>query len=123
MNLLKETKKILKEYGKSVKDIVAVQGANFGMSVDTFLELADTEYDAGYGSPKVAEDLVVIGEDWFLERHEYDGSEWWEYKAMIKILPINENVYALTINQSCEDISCGWETLARINGIEVNANE
>ena len=23
---------------------------------------------------------MVVGNNWWLERHEYDGSEWWEYK-------------------------------------------
>ena len=116
MNLLKETKKILKEHNKTLKDIVAIQGKDFGI-FDTFIELANTNYDNGYGSSKVAEDLIIIGNNWWLERAEYDGAEWWEYKEQAPILPINDDVYALTISQSCEDISCGWETLARINGI------
>ena len=118
-NLLNETKNVLKEHNKTLKDVVAIQGNNFGITIDKFIALADTNYDAGYGSPKVAEDLVVIGKDWWLERHEYDGSEWWEYKEIPSVLPINDEVYALTVNQSCEDISCGWETLSRINGIEL----
>jgi hypothetical protein len=27
---------------------------------------------------------MVIGSDWWLERHEYDGSEWWEFKSLPK---------------------------------------
>lgn len=118
-NLLKETKKVLKEHNKTLKDIVAIQGNDFGITVDKFIALADTEYDAGYGSPKVAEDLVVIGKDWWLKRREHHGSEWWEYIEISNILPINDDVYALTVNQSNEDICCGWETLSRINGIEI----
>lgn len=117
MNLLEETKKKLEEYGKSLSDITFVQGKTFGMSVEKFIEIADTFYDAGYGSSKVAEDLIVGGNGWWLERNEYDGSEWWEYKEYPSILPIEDSVYAVTVNQSKEDISCGWETLARINGI------
>lgn len=60
-NLLKETKLVLKENGKTIKDIVAVQGNDFGISVEDFLKLADTEYDNGYGAQKVAEDLIIIG--------------------------------------------------------------
>lgn len=118
MNLLKETKNILKEHGKSLKDIMFVQGAEFGIPVNKFIELANTNYDDGYGSPKVAEDLVVGGNGWWLERHEYDGSEWWEYKSCAEILPITKKeINALTVNQSIADVSCGWETLARLNGI------
>jgi hypothetical protein len=25
--------------------------------------------------------LEIVGDDWWLERHEYDGAEWWEYKT------------------------------------------
>ena len=119
MNLLKETREILKDNGRNIKDIKYVQGNDFGFSVDKFLELADTEYNDGFGSPKVAEDLIVIGEDWWLERHEYDGSEWWEYKELPSPLPINDNVYALTTNQSKEDIPLGYQNLASINGLKV----
>ena len=33
---------------------------------------------------EVAEDLVVVGDNWWIERHEYDGNEWWEYKEKAK---------------------------------------
>lgn len=114
-NLLKETKRILKEHGKTIKDIVAVQGADFGIRVDDFIRLADTLYDNGFGSPKVAEDLVVIGNGFWLERHEYDGSEWWEYKECPAILENIIEVNALTINQCEFNCSCGWETLKGLN--------
>lgn len=117
-NLLNETKKVLKEHNKTLKDVVAIQGNDFGITIDKFIALADTEYDAGYGSPKVAEDLLIIGKDWWLERREHNGCERWEYNELSNILPINDDVYALTVNQSNEDIYCGWETLSRINGIE-----
>lgn len=114
-NLLKETKRILKDYGKTIKDIVAVQGEDFGIRVDDFIRLADTLYDDGFGSPKVAQDLVVIGNGFWLERHEYDGSEWWEYKECPAILENIMEVNALTVNQCEFDCSCGWETLAGLN--------
>ena len=107
MNLLKETKTILKKNGKTIKDIVAVQGADFAISVDNFLALADVEYDNGFGSPKVAEDLLVIGKDVWLERHEYDGSEWWEYKSIpnLNVLPM----------QTVKRVIGGcWDSLAKI---------
>lgn len=114
-NLLKETKQILKEHGKTIKDIVAVQGSDFGIRVDDFIRLADTLYDNGFGSQKVAEDLVVIGNGFWLERHEYDGSEWWEYKECPAILENIMEVTALTVNQCEFDCSCGWETLKSLN--------
>lgn len=115
MNLLKETKSVLKENGKTIKDIIAVQGNDFGMSVDNFIRLADTEYNRGYGAQKVAQDLLLIGKDFWLERKEYDGSEWWEYKAFPNILENIIDVDALTVNQSLIDGSCGWRSLKELN--------
>lgn len=114
MNLLKETEDILKENGKTLKDIVAVQGNVFGMPVEKFIEIANVEYDDGYGGTEVADDLIVLGDDWWLERHEYDGSEWWEYKEMPKILPTVDYVYALTIGES-EIHGFGDKTLEMLN--------
>lgn len=47
-----------------------------------FIEVANTiEYDAGYGTQEINKHLVIVFEDGsWLERAEYDGSEWWEYK-------------------------------------------
>ena len=46
---------------------------------DVFLSQIDIEFDGGFGSQE------VFGYTWYddgtwSERHEYDGSEWWEYK-------------------------------------------
>src|SRR5690606_32307847 len=41
-----------------------------------------TDYDPGYGAPEVATDLMVVGDDWWLTRGEYDGSEWWEFNRL-----------------------------------------
>ena len=82
MNLLKETKRKLNEYDKSLEDIKWVGCTNFTIPLENFMNCADIEYDDGYGAQEVAIDLIVVGEGWWLERHEYDGSEWWEYKEL-----------------------------------------
>lgn len=82
MNLLKETNHVLKENGKSLKDVKWIGCKYFTISLKNFVACADKEYDNGLGSQKVATDLVVVGDNWWLERHEYDGSEWWEYKEL-----------------------------------------
>lgn len=107
-NLLKETKLLLKNHGKTMADIVAVGGNDFQMPVEDFIRLADKEYDDSYGVTKVAGDLILLGNDFWLERHEYDGSEWWEYKTLpvwIKDLPVNNNV---------ESLYGWWDTLSEI---------
>ena len=47
-----------------------------------FCSKADFEYDNGYGAAEIPMDLIVVGKDFWLERHDYDGSEWWEFKTM-----------------------------------------
>lgn len=119
MNLLKETNEILKKYNKTLNDINWVGSTNNFVDVNEFIKIADVEYDSGYGAPEVAENLLIVGVDWWLERHEYDGSEWWEYKS-IPIKPNNKfRLKALTIDQAEKlnfNVSCGWESLERING-------
>lgn len=87
MNLLWETRKILQENGKASSDVKWV-GCRSNNAVCSWGEFEKQsryiEYDNGYGSPEVSEDLVVVGDDWWLERSEYDGSEWWEYKTLPK---------------------------------------
>ena len=40
------------------------------------------EYDADYSFEEIDRRLVVVGKDFWLERYEYDGSEWWEFKTL-----------------------------------------
>lgn len=81
-NLKEETIAKLKEYGKNPEDIKWVGCKNFKIPISSFWKLADEFYDNGYGTKEVAEDLLIVGDNWWLERHEYDGAEWWEYKTV-----------------------------------------
>lgn len=48
---------------------------------DDFVKIARrTDYNPGFGSAEINRFLIVTGKDWWLERHTYDGSEWWEFK-------------------------------------------
>lgn len=93
VNFLKETEEALKENGHTFDDvrwIGTIGCAGFDeeetMPVDLFIKNADFEYDNSYGGVEINSCLVVVGDDWYLERHEYDGSEWWEYKK-VPIMP------------------------------------
>lgn len=122
-NLLEETKEILKDYNKKIEDIKWIGSNKNYIDIDKFLKIANIEYDSGYGSPEVAQNLIVVGDNWWLERHEYDGAEWWEHKEIPKKPNNKLDLKALTIEQAEKlkfDISCGWETLERINGIDKN---
>jgi len=84
MNLLKETLEILKENNKIQADVwwCVLDEAHF--SWKDFKKLADIDYDPGYGGNEIRLSLKVVGQDWWLERGEYDGSEWWEFKTLPK---------------------------------------
>lgn len=82
MNLLEETVEELKENGKSEKDVLFVTDGNAWSSWEDFKKNANFDYDNGYGGQEINLDLKVVGNDWWLDRHEYDGSEWWEYKTL-----------------------------------------
>lgn len=118
-NLWEETIEELAYHKKGFDDVIAICGNDFQITKEDFEKYSKTNYDSGYGAPEVAEDLLIIGVDFWLERHEYDGSEWWEFKQMptrYKELPFKP-ITALTVNQARangDNYSCGWETLARL---------
>jgi len=95
MTLLKETIEKLKDVNKLESDVLwcgKIESGEYDFEDQTigyftwkeFEILADRTYDSGFGSPEVNKYLIIVGKDWWLERHEYDGSEWWEYKTMPK---------------------------------------
>lgn len=79
--LLQETVEALKEAGKTPVDVLWVGTAGEWFTWAEFAAVADVEYDPGYGSAEVATNLVVVFEGGWLERGEYDGSEWWDIKV------------------------------------------
>ena len=78
-NLLKETLSCLDEHGKTINDIKFIVMKNYKMRLDNFIEIADIEYDSGYGLQEIESSLVIYGEDWHMYRQEYDGSESWSF--------------------------------------------
>ncbi len=95
-NLLEETLDILKANGKSPDDVrwvgkrepdylASIRARVEALPLGTWAEFkrfANFKYDDGYGGAEVATDLKIVGDDWWLERGEYDGSEWWEFKTL-----------------------------------------
>ena len=82
MNLLQETNEDLKQHGKTWEDVSFIADKHGEIELEQFKGLADKRYDNGYGSAEVSQSLVIVGDNWWLERAEYDGSEWWEYKTI-----------------------------------------
>jgi hypothetical protein len=52
---------------------------------EEFLDRLDFEYDSGYGGQELFGTVWLIEEGAWLERGEYDGSEWWEYRKCPQI--------------------------------------
>lgn len=84
INLLQETIDYIKAHKHSPEDVLWVGSNSVYTTWEEFSIVANIEYDNGYGGNEVPSDLMVVGQDWWLERGEYDGSEWWEYKTYPK---------------------------------------
>lgn len=87
-NLLKETIDCLKDYGKTENDVLWVgyydNDGGYKTTWDDFKSKANFEYDNNSGEAEISSNLVIVGSDFWLERDEYDGSEWWEFRAFPK---------------------------------------
>ena len=107
MNLKQETLQILERHGLSVDDIEWIGTREYTIPFDRELSVLDVDYDNGFGGQEISEELIVVGKYFWLERHEYDGSEWWEFKAM----PIKPN----EVRGYTKVEGGSWETLEEIN--------
>ena len=92
MNLLHETMEALCDFGKTIDDVQWIGTKNMTIPVENFLEVANDYYDNDYGTPMVADDLVIVGDGWWLERYEYDGAESWVFKTAPKKPSIERKV-------------------------------
>lgn len=68
MTLLETTLRDLQRYGKSPKDIRYIQTSKFNFSWENFKNVADFELGVEYNAPLVTMDLVIVGDDWYMER-------------------------------------------------------
>jgi hypothetical protein len=114
VNLLEETTSILARHQKTPSDVrfVTVASINSGKyedlgpcsgSWDDFAALANFTYDSGYGGAEVAEELKVVGDDWWLERGEYDGSEWWEFKQLPEMPKCSQGLVTVLSYEPSDD--------------------
>lgn len=111
IRLLRETIDVIHENKKKLEDVLWVGSEDYGyITWVEFAKIADTtEYNNGYGGAEIATDLVVVGKDWWLERHEYDGSEWWEYKSLPVKPELHQRINIKVIGNN------SWSTLKEKN--------
>jgi hypothetical protein len=112
-NLWIETNCDLEDHGKTFDDVLWIGCPDFKISKDDFKRLADVEYDSGYGAPEVAEDLLIVGDGWWMERGDYDGAEWWNWKEPPKE-PEETRVVSTLV---CGDLAIGWKTLRDLDDL------
>lgn len=116
VNLLQETIADIEASKSSISDIIFIGSADqeWSCTWEEFTKLADVEYDAGYGAPEVATDLVIGFRDGSkLQRAEYDGSEWWEYIMPFK-LDYTQAGRTKTITKLVTS-AVGWDSVGKIN--------
>ena len=105
-NLLRETLYVLEQYDKKPSDVLWVGTLDKYMTWEDFVKKADFDYDDDYGRAEVNEDLMVVGKNWWLERVEYDGSEWWRFKKRVR-KPKNYDA-DIKLEKYDADIRKGW---------------
>lgn len=82
-NFKSETLKALERHGKSWSDVRFVSnGCNSVKNLNKFLDDMDFEYDADFGGEEIDVNLLIVGDNWWLERMTYDGAEWWTFKTL-----------------------------------------
>ena len=117
-NLWLETVFELEDNGKTFDDVLWIGCRDFKISKEDFKLLANVEYDSGYGAPEVAQDLLIVGDGWWMERGEYDGAEWWEWKEP----PKEPEKTRVVSNLVCGDLAVGWSSLKDLNSPTVEEN-
>jgi len=118
MNLWEETLKSLEKTNKHWDDVLFISNIGLVCSDDSdekiefeipknvFEEIAHhINYNNGFGRNEINLHLKIVGDNWWLERYEYDGSERWAYKELPKkpqlslfqakaiLLDFDENLY------------------------------
>ena len=87
MNFLQETIEAIKESGRDVDEVKCIRSfdGEFECTWEHFLTIANFDYDCGFGSQKIASDLILVFFDYtYFQRSEYDGSEEWEYNEPLE---------------------------------------
>lgn len=79
VNLLVETEEVLKSNNKTWNDVRLISDGEGEYTIEDFKRWANHRYDSGYGVEEVNPCLTISGDGWWLQRSEYDGSEWWDY--------------------------------------------
>lgn len=92
INFLAETIHDIISANQTTETVLCVRSRDgeYAISWEEFAKIADVNYESGYGSAQIPSDLIVeFTDDTYLYRHEYDGSEWWEYASRLPLVQPN----------------------------------
>lgn len=84
-NFYDEIIDILEDNNKTINDIVWIGTRKYKINKEKFLEDSkNLKYDNGYGISVINDDLIIAGNNWYLERWEYDGSEGFRFVSLLE---------------------------------------
>lgn len=83
VNFLESTINALVNNNKTIDDVLFVRNKTEQCSFIRFAEIVNNfTYINSFGCHEIDSDLVVVGKDgWWLERFNYDGTEYWVFKT------------------------------------------
>jgi hypothetical protein len=80
-NFEEETRREIKNVGLTPEMVAFVTDGENSQSFDDFISNCNFEYNSSFGRAYINSNLEIVFNDGsWLERGEYDGSEWWQYK-------------------------------------------
>ena len=113
-NFLEETIGQLCTCELTPKDVRWVGNQDIWFSWDEFVTIADFSYDPGFGAQEVVSDIMVVGDGWYMDRYEYDGSEFWDFHSVIEKPLVHHVPRSLHENKNGDRIL--WESIKSIGG-------
>lgn len=117
INLYEETLQKLRDHNKTFDNVIAIANSynNYNATkeeIKKYSYVYDKEafikasklinYDNGFGGDCVGMYLVIIGDDFYMDRTEYDGSIYWEYRTKPQIMTNNPKL--VTMEDICKNL-------------------
>lgn len=113
-NLLEDTREELHENNKKEKEVLWVGSYDGGYSItwELFQGIAkNINYRSEFHAAFIPSDLVVVGDGWWLERGEWEGSEYWIFKQP----PTSPTAEAKTFSVLCEPNNMPVDHISDLN--------
>lgn len=108
--ILESLIKLLKENKKSISDICWIGSQDFSIPIDNFCQLASTipEYER---DNDVAEDIIISGKDFWVEREIFENNGKWVYKVTPQKAKYEYTINALNFHNFSSEQFEMWEKI------------